>query len=372
VLNSSAAGTRVHKFLSVLAVKLLLDAGDAECFEHARVASVRLIAWLCIDWKREESEFVGRAYFYFARAHELCGKTRECRGALLLAHRTAVLRRDDELQATLLNALLRSYLQFSEYDEADKLLKNTRVEEKQTSSSQFARYLYYKARVMSIRLEYREAHELFELALRKAPQVGAVGFRLVVAKWACVVQLLLGEIPLKATFRQAPLAGALLPYLGLAQAVRVGALQAFAECIDAHRAVFERDATLVLIGRLRASVIKAGLRKINSAYSRISLGDIAAKLHLESAQSAEFIVAKAIRDGVIDATIDHRRAIVESRKTVDVYSTAEPMQFFHEKIQFCLTMHNDAVRAMRYSPEILKQAQRTIASAEVEEDNASK
>jgi 26S proteasome regulatory subunit N3 len=53
-------------------------------------------------------------------------------------------------------------------------------------------------------------------------------------------------------------------------------------------------------------VIKTGLRKINVAYSRISLADVCTKLHLDAGvEDAEFIVAKAIRDGVIDATIDH-------------------------------------------------------------------
>ncbi len=61
-----------------------------------------------------------------------------------------------------------------------------------------------------------------------------------------------------------------------------------------------------LIQRLRHNVIKTGLRKINVAYSRISLADVCTKLHLGTdGEDAEFIVAKAIRDGVIEATIDH-------------------------------------------------------------------
>lgn len=45
---------------------------------------------------------------------------------------------------------------------------------------------------------------------------------------------------------------------------------------------------------------------INLSYSRISLADIAQKLQLDSAEDAEYIVAKAIRDNVIDATINHK------------------------------------------------------------------
>jgi hypothetical protein len=44
--------------------------------------------------------------------------------------------------------------------------------------------------------------------------------------------------------------------------------------------------------RLRMSVIKTGLKRINTAYSRIHFKDICAKLKLPSPEDAEYIVAK--------------------------------------------------------------------------------
>ena len=44
-----------------------------------------------------------------------------------------------------------------------------------------------------------------------------------------------------------------------------------------------------------SSLFVTGLRKISVSYSRISLSDIASKLHLPSASAAEYICAKAIR-----------------------------------------------------------------------------
>ena len=41
--------------------------------------------------------------------------------------------------------------------------------------------------------------------------------------------------------------------------------------------------------------IKTGLKKINMAYSHISLADVCAKLSLESEQDTEFIVAKCVQ-----------------------------------------------------------------------------
>lgn len=43
----------------------------------------------------------------------------------------------------------------------------------------------------------------------------------------------------------------------------------------------------------------------SQAYSQISLADVCAKLRLESVEDTEFIVAKCILDGVIDAYINH-------------------------------------------------------------------
>ena len=57
--------------------------------------------------------------------------------------------------------------------------------------------------------------------------------------------------------------------------------------------------------RLKYSVIKFGLKKINISYSKISIKDIQTKLALESVEETEQIVAKAIRDGVIEATLNH-------------------------------------------------------------------
>lgn len=60
-------------------------------------------------------------------------------------------------------------------------------------------------------------------------------------------------------------------------------------------------------------MIKFGLRKIFLSYSRISLADICSKLHMDSVAETEYIVAKAIRDGVIDATINHEEQYLQTK-----------------------------------------------------------
>jgi 26S proteasome regulatory subunit N3 len=105
---------------------------------------------------------------------------------------------------------------------------------------------------------------------------------------------------------------------------------------------------------LRHNVIKTGLRKISTSYSRILFTDICEKLALENAQNAEFVCAKAIRDGVIDAVIDHENGWLQLKETVNVYTTNDPQTAFQRRITFCLDVHNEAVKAMRYPPDAYK------------------
>ena len=53
---------------------------------------------------------------------------------------------------------------------------------------------------------------------------------------------------------------------------------------------------------------------------------------------------QAIRDGVIEATIDHENAYVQSKETTDIYGTREPLTAFHQRITFCLDIHNQSVK----------------------------
>lgn len=66
------------------------------------------------------------------------------------------------------------------------------------------------------------------------------------------------------------------------------------------------------------------MNKIGRAYSKISFSDIADKLYLPKNENVELIVAKAIRDGVIRATIDHDGGFITITEKSDLYTTNEP------------------------------------------------
>lgn len=327
---------------------------DKKLYEEAIKSTESLVQRLQEFNRRTLNPLSAKAYFYYARSYELTNRLEEIRSKLFGFYRTASLKHNDEAQATLLNLLLRNYLEYNLYDQADKLVSKVTFREDQTSSNQYARYLYYTGKIKSIQLDYTEAYKCLLGAIRKAPQESARGFRVAVYKLACIVQLLMGEIPERSIFRQPGLKSALSPYLQLTQAVRVGDLNSFHNVVNTHGNLFREDKTFSLIQRLRHNVIKTGLRKINVSYSRISFADICTKLHLESPEDVEFVVAKAIRDGVINATIDHQGKYIQSKENVDIYSTQEPQAAFHRRIEFCLNTHNEAVKAMRYPPDAHK------------------
>lgn len=60
--------------------------------------------------------------------------------------------------------------------------------------------------------------------------------------------------------------------------------------------------------------------------------------------TAEFVCAKAIRDGVIDGVIDHKNGWLQLKETVNVYTTNDPQVAFQRRITFCLDVHNEAVK----------------------------
>lgn len=64
-------------------------------------------------------------------------------------------------------------------------------------------------------------------------------------------------------------------------------MDAFKALLIKYQNLFQADKNYTLIQRLRHTVIKFGLKKINISYSKISIKDIAKKLSLESVDETE-------------------------------------------------------------------------------------
>lgn len=279
---------------------------------------------------------------------------------LLSAQKTASLRQDDECQAVLINLLLRNYLHYNLYDQADKLVAKTTFPAS-AGNSQLARYHYYLGRIKAVQLNYSDAHTNLQQAVRRAPAAAAApGFFQAVHKFFIVVELLMGDIPERSLFRHPVLAGALAGYFAIVKAVRTGSLARFQATLTEYQAQFARDKTHTLVVRLRQNVIKTGVRRLSLSYSRISLRDICVKLHLDSEEDAEYIVGKAIRDGVIDGRVVHEKGWLECGGAKSGYG-ADVAEAFQRRIGFCLQLHNESVKAMRYP---LNAHRKELAAAE--------
>lgn len=125
------------------------------------------------------------------------------------------MRHDDETQASLINRILRSYLHYNLYDQADKLVTKITFPVS-AGNPQFARYYYYLGRIKAVQLNYTAAHDDLQQAIRRAPTAKtAPGFYQAVHKLSVVVDLLMGEIPERSLFRHPVLEKALSGYFDI-------------------------------------------------------------------------------------------------------------------------------------------------------------
>ena len=335
-----------------LAILVQIHLHDSNQMEAGANFSTTLVQKIHALNRRTLDSLSARVYFYYSVFHEHLAPLPpspmspvvSIRQQLLAALRTAVLRKDTDTQASVTTLLLRNYLSTSHISQADLLVSHTQFPPA-ASNNQIARYLYYLGRIRAIQLSYTEAQEHLTGATRKSPSsASAAGFYQASMKLLIVVELLMGDIPDRAVFRQPSLERALQPYFLLVQGVRVGDLEGFLHTVQTHSSTFRRDGTYTLILRLRQNVIKTGIRMMSLSYSRISLRDICVRLSLDSEESAEYIVAKAIRDGVIEATLDHENGFMKSKELGDIYATREPGEAFHDRIRACLGLHDESVK----------------------------
>jgi 26S proteasome regulatory subunit N3 len=68
-------------------------------------------------------------------------------------------------------------------------------------------------------------------------------------------------------------------------------------------------------------------------------------------EETEQVVAKAIRDGVIDATLNHENGWMSSLQLVDVYTSNDPQNILNKRIRYCMDLHTDAVKALVFPPQ---------------------
>lgn len=125
--------------IALMALLLQIDLGQTTA---AMPWALQLMERVAALKRRTLDPIAEKVYFYASWAFECGGQLASLRSPLLAAHRTAMLHHNATCQATLLNMLLRNYLHFKLFDQAEKLLTKTTFPE-QADNRQLARYLYY-------------------------------------------------------------------------------------------------------------------------------------------------------------------------------------------------------------------------------------
>ena len=312
-----------------------------------------------------------KAYYYLSLITEKLNIQDEIIDELLQAYRTACIEMDFISQVTLINCIIRYYLNNKNVEMARSFISKTKYIEN-ISSYEDARYLFYIGKIEAIQMNYSDSYTHLSSSFRKAPEKTAQGFKNLVNKYLILVQLLMGEIPdMKGLMKTNRVVDyeEFKPYLLLLKIVRQGNLDEFKKGMSIYEYNFKKDGTLNLVQRMRQVVIKAGLRKINLSYSRISIKDITEKLKLENEKETEYIVAKAIRDCVFLATINHDKKYVQSKEIKDIYSTFEPQKSYQSRILFLNNIFVESQRSMKYSSK-QEQAKKEAKNRELEEEDA--
>lgn len=344
--NPDSADASLPEIVAYLHLLVQLYLLDTNALLQLSELSAIIVALLKSYNRRSLDSIQAKLWFYVARSAELHKDLISILPELLPALRTATLRHDDQTTASIITLLLRNYLKSHDISQAANLCEKI-VFPVNAGVALAARYYYYMSCISAIQLDYSTAHEYVITAIRKAPQTKwARGFVQEATKLKIIIELLMGDIPELKVFSATN--GGLEPYFQVCKAVRLGDIKLFEEVLSKYEQSFVKDNNFTLVSRLRQNVIRTGIRTISLAYSKISLKDICIKLQLESEESTEYIVSKAIRDGVIEATVNHELGYMKSKELRDVYSTKLPQEDFDQRIRFCLSLHTDLVKAMRY------------------------
>ncbi|CCE63129.1 hypothetical protein TPHA_0E00330 [Tetrapisispora phaffii CBS 4417] len=340
----------VNAFVHLLVQLYLLDSGklqELDAFNKKIVIPNVLYHYN----KRTLNLINAKLWFYVVICNEKLGRKTDLiiRSEMIKFLRIASLKHDHETKAMLINLILRDCLSAGDIEAAADFVAKVDFPITDVSSSLEARYYFYLSKIYAIQLNYSTANEYIISAIRKAPNTNnSLGFLQQAYKLQCVIELLMGDIPELSFFTQSNIKKSLEPYYYISNAVKHGNLQKFTSAIKTYKQQLIKDGNYQICVRLRSNVIKTGIRIISLTYKKISLKDICLRLHLDSEQTVEYMVSRAIRDGVIEAKINNEEGTIETSELLNTYGTTQPQQMFDERINFVNQLHDECVKAMRY------------------------
>ena len=252
----------IYSFIFMIILTRLVDYRQyKECLDAVK----HLISFFKSKESLTINTLKAKAYYYLALVTEKLNIQDEIINELQQAYRSACIDMDYISQVTLINCIIRYYLNNKNIEMARSFISKTKYIEN-ISSYEDARYLFYIGKIEAIQMNYSDSYNNLYNSFRKAPEKTGDGFKNLVNKYLILVQLLMGEIPdIKSLMKSNRVRDyeEFKPYLLMLKIVRQGNLEEFKKGIKIYENFYKKDGTLNLVQRIRQVVIKAGLRKIN-------------------------------------------------------------------------------------------------------------
>ncbi|KAF7637239.1 PCI domain-containing protein [Meloidogyne graminicola] len=278
-------------------------------------------------------------------------------------------KKDSKGKAIAAIKILRSFIISNNYESAESFVSSVKTLPENATNNDWARWYYYLGLIEAMKgisvNNYKTAKKYFEIALRKAPTNGAIGFKQEVNKWLVLVMLLIGEIPERNLFRVKEFEKVLLPYMRLTKVVKLGDVEGYNKVKEEFGSLFTEHKTMTLVGRIHKSVIRTAIRQIATTYSRIFISDMAVKLQSPSVEDAHDTVMKVFKEGLLRGMVvtndpEFKQPYVKFGEAADHYRGTEPQTEFDKRINELLDLHSHAVKALRY-PDSCSSEVETIA-----------
>ncbi|KAG9393578.1 PCI domain [Carpediemonas membranifera] len=270
---------------------------------------------------------------------------------------------DLETQADAVISMISQLMNAQKAYEAFCLSKRLKFpKQNQVSSAQQAKYQYYVGLIALVHMDYSEAAEALERALRATlpDPTKQQGFKLATTKLYALALMLMGKVPLPTVLRPAFVRAmstrlnkdVIKPYADLAAAMQSGSVVQYQAAFDKYQRTWATDGVTEIVSRLNSAVQHAAVRNMAKVYSRCPLEKLRVQLGHPNIADTIGLVAACISSGEVSAEVqwDGVVPILASMEVEDPYQAGEPQSEFHRGAMQFLGLRRDMVSSMRYHP----------------------
>lgn len=249
--------------------------------------------------------------------------------------------------------MMRNLLFTKQLREMWLLMKNCYYPE-QIHFVHYTKYLFYKGVFFGRMGQLHNAYRYIGEALRKAPEItsdkqknqGLGEYLLLVKKHLVVLELLLNDLPSPTMFEEEP---RLWRYKQLVKMVLNGYTAQFEELLKREKKTFENDLVYPLMRQMHNTVLRNAVKKLSTAYTKISAQDILKKIQVVDNRNFELdsFLTKS-KKHIENFTIDHKNHVIEFVKTKEVYSDSRIRDALLSRIHHLNSLDEQIIKSLRY------------------------